>query len=298
MTSSYKITKSFVIKHLSYPIFIFILFVVIQKIIINSENEEQFVRFILDQNVVQMDYFYSGKLIYNIGKIILLLTALIYTIAIINTLKNYIAETKELFSENDKTELRWLKILGIGFIIIVIFFAVIHILKNRQVMENPYLVITSYLMFAAFFWYLGLNGFRQKEVFDFIEKKEKELCDDNVKISKKQLREYIQNNKPYKNPDITAFDFCYHFHTNRTYLSESIRKNFNQNFRGLINIYRVKESQELMKVYKTEKGFIDLDNIARESGFSSYTTFFRVFKQETGISPSDYSKKLSNSKPK
>jgi len=81
-------------------------------------------------------------------------------------------------------------------------------------------------------------------------------------------------------------------------LSESIRKNFNQNFRGLINIYRVKESQELMKVYKTEKGFIDLDNIARESGFSSYTTFFRVFKQETGISPSDYSKKLSNSKPK
>ncbi|MCK9626839.1 MAG: AraC family transcriptional regulator [Bacteroidales bacterium] len=36
--------------------------------------------------------------------------------------------------------------------------------------------------------------------------------------------------------------------------------------------------------------------MAKDSGFSSYTTFFRVFKAETGISPSDYVKKLSSSK--
>ncbi|HOZ30696.1 MAG TPA: helix-turn-helix domain-containing protein [Bacteroidales bacterium] len=296
MTSSYKITKLFILKNLSFPIFIFVIFLTLQKFMIKSENEEQFVRFLLDQNVAQKDYFHLGKMIYFIGKIILVITSLVYTIFIIKTLKKYYLEIKELLSENDNNELKWLKGLGYAFILIVFFFAIIHILTNKQVMENSVLVIISYLMFAGFFWYVGLNGFRQKEVFEFKENNEPDFSTDAVKISKKQLSEYLEKTKPFKDSNITAFDFCYHFHTNRTYLSDSIRKNFNQNFRGLINVYRVREAKKLMEESLIHKGFIDLDYIAKESGFSSYTTFFRVFKNETGLNPSDFSNQLTNAK--
>lgn len=296
MTSKSKISKSFIIKHMSFPLFIFLTFIILQKFLVKSENEEFFVRFLLDQNVAQKEYFNSGKVIYNIGKIIFLFASLLYTIAIFITLKNYYQEIKEIFSQNDTTELKWLKGLGITFVVLVIFFAIIHILNNKQVMDNSLLVIISYLMFAGFFWYLGLNGFRQKEIFATQVILDNEDSENAVKISKTQLVEYLEKVKPYKNQDITAFDFCYHFHTNRTYLSESIRKNFNQNFRGLINIYRVKEAQKLIEESLVKKGFSDLEEIAKDSGFSSYTTFFRVFKAEIGISPSDYVKKLSSSK--
>lgn len=296
MTSQKNIGKTTKIFHMAFPLIIFTIFIIYQKVLILSEHEELFVRYLLDQNVPKEDYFNNGKIIYNVGKLILVLTSLLYTVAIIITLKKYYKEIKEIFSQNDTTELSWLKGLGLNFIVIVIFFTIIHILNNKQVMDNSILVIISYLMFACFFWYLGLNGFRQKEIFNSSKTIDLKEIKDAVKISKNQLCDYLEKTKPYINPDITAFDFCYHFHTNRTYLSESIRKNFNQNFRGLINIYRVKEAQKLIEESLLKKGFSDLDEIAKESGFSSYTTFFRVFKSEIGISPSDYSKKLSSSK--
>jgi len=298
MTSRNKISKAFIIKHMLFPLSIFITFIILQKFVVKSENEELFIRFLLDQDITQKDYFHSGKIIYNIGKLIFVITSILYTIAIFITLKNYYAEVKEIFSQNDTTELKWLKGLGFTFVILVIFFAIIHLLNNKQVMDNSSLVIISYLMFAGFFWYLGLNGFRQKEVYATQIITDNEDIENAVKISKKQLTDYLEKNKPFINPDITAFDLCYHFHTNRTYLSESIRKNFNQNFRGLINIYRVKEAQKLIEESINNKGFSDLEEISKNSGFSSYTTFFRVFKTETGISPSDYSKKKLSSSTK
>jgi AraC-like DNA-binding protein len=32
----------------------------------------------------------------------------------------------------------------------------------------------------------------------------------------------------------------------------------------------------------------ELDEIAQQAGFSSYSTFFRVFKTELGVTPSEY----------
>jgi YesN/AraC family two-component response regulator len=173
------------------------------------------------------------------------------------------------------------------------FFVIIHTLSNSTVANNDILITISFLTFAIFSWYLGLNGFRQKEIYHLQTEKLVEFEEQETKITKEQLTEYLNKTKPYKNPEITAFDFCYHFHTNRTYLSESIRKSFNLNFRGLINLYRVNEAKDLIDKAAKNNYSIELEDIAEKSGFSSYSTFFRVFRAETGITPSDYLKSKS-----
>ena len=57
-----------------------------------------------------------------------------------------------------------------------------------------------------------------------------------------------------------------------------------------MNEYRVKEVKEKLanKKYKS----LTVLGIAYESGFNSKTTFNRIFKEETGMTPTEYIKTL------
>jgi AraC-like DNA-binding protein len=80
-------------------------------------------------------------------------------------------------------------------------------------------------------------------------------------------------------------------------LSDAISKGLGLNFRGLINQYRVREAVDLIDQYKKMGLEITLEIIAHKSGFSSYSSFLRVFKSELGITPNEYVKnKIVNDK--
>jgi AraC-like DNA-binding protein len=222
------------------------------------------------------------------------ITSIGYAIASGIVLRNHMKKIRELFSENDKTELKWLQGLSLVFLLMIVFFVIIHIMKNEKVDENSLLVTLSYLMFAGFFWYLGLNGFRQKEIYNAKELAEINELDSSPRISKKAIEEHLIKTKSYLKPEFNVFDLCYHFHTNRTYLSESIRINFDMNFRGLINHYRIIEAKTRIENSVENNETPDLEKLAISCGFSSYSTFFRVFKSEIGITPSDYIKNIQN----
>jgi two-component system response regulator YesN len=53
-----------------------------------------------------------------------------------------------------------------------------------------------------------------------------------------------------------------------------------------LNRYRVDHAKALLK-----NGDMNLTEIALETGFSSSAYFSRVFRQETGMSPSEYTRK-------
>jgi AraC-like DNA-binding protein len=288
LTTEKSLTLMNIWPHFVFPVTMLITYLIYQKALISPGSEERFISMMLDKQSFNEPYFLTAKLTYDIGKVVMVVSALFYSTSIVLQMRSYFKKMKDMFSQNDNNELGWIKVFGLMFILMLIFYVIIHLMHNTEVESNQILVSVSFTMFGVFFWYLGLNGFRQRPVYKTIVSEEVVEYDENAKISRDQLVSYIEKFKPYRNPDISVFDFCYHFHTNRTYLADAIKRNFNLNFRGLINYYRVPEAKGLIEKSINLNKSPELDEIAQQAGFSSYSTFFRVFKTELGVTPSEY----------
>jgi len=72
---------------------------------------------------------------------------------------------------------------------------------------------------------------------------------------------------------------------NQSYLSKLFPKISGTTFKNFLTAQRVKHAKKLLE--STDKSIID---IANESGFGSFTSFSRSFKNLTGRTPSDYRK--------
>lgn len=299
LTSEKRLLLKQIIPHFVLAFVFFLFFMIYERVMLNSADDELFIRSVLGLTYdAESSFILSlGKWIYRIGKLIFVVLSVVYVYFSFAQVKDYYRKQRDLFSDNVKNHLNWLKMLGIFFIFMMLAHLVIHILNNSQVINNDLLIIVSYSLFAMFFWILGINVFMQKEVFDPVQVSETETFEEEIKISKEELEKYLFDEKPYLNPDISVYDFCYHFQTNRTYLSDAISKGLGLNFRGLINQYRVREAVDLIDQYKKMGLEITLEIIANKSGFSSYSSFLRVFKSELGITPNEYVKnKIVNDK--
>ena len=75
-------------------------------------------------------------------------------------------------------------------------------------------------------------------------------------------------------------------------ISQVLNQARNQSFSDFVNRYRVKEFKRQMEEGAFEK--YTLVAIAQKSGFNSKTSFYRIFKNETGKTPADYLKELNS----
>ncbi|MDR0894617.1 MAG: hypothetical protein LBN06_04870 [Prevotellaceae bacterium] len=99
-------------------------------------------------------------------------------------------------------------------------------------------------------------------------------------IDRHQFERYMEEKKPYLNPDLCITDMVLDLCTNRTYLSNYINKEYGVNFKTLINGYRLRELERLRKQQtdKTKKkGNMDL---VLEAGFGSYRSYLSSSKRE------------------
>jgi len=76
------------------------------------------------------------------------------------------------------------------------------------------------------------------------------------------------------------------------YLSKKITQNFNLIFYSFINQYRVEEFKKI--VLKSENKNLTLSAIAQNVGFNSKSSFNRIFKATTLITPTEYLKQNIN----
>ncbi len=98
-----------------------------------------------------------------------------------------------------------------------------------------------------------------------------------------QARRYIFNH--YDN-QISTKDLVNYLNIDRTYLYRIFVKNTGQSPQKCINEYRLKRASELLK---SEEGTIEY--VALSSGFKSYQSFIRLFKEKYGVAPSTFRKK-------
>ena len=106
------------------------------------------------------------------------------------------------------------------------------------------------------------------------------------------LEAWLEQEKPYLNPDFQLTDLRQVLPLNRTYLSQLINTEYGCSFYQWVNRLRIEEAKRL----KAEHPELTLHDIAERCGLSSRQTFSRTFLRETGKTPSEWWSTQNSSK--
>lgn len=98
----------------------------------------------------------------------------------------------------------------------------------------------------------------------------------------------MENEKLYKDPELSLGNLTNIINTNTKYLSYCINNYFGKNFSNFINEYRVQEAIRLINSEHISQ--YTLEAIAELSGFKSRSAFIAAFKKVTGQTPSQFKK--------
>ncbi|EQA37244.1 DNA-binding helix-turn-helix protein [Leptospira inadai serovar Lyme str. 10] len=111
---------------------------------------------------------------------------------------------------------------------------------------------------------------------------------------KSKLKDLFENDRIYREEELTLSTLAGRLGLSSHQLSEYLNNEEKKSFFQLLNEYRVGEAKE--KIRSSPKD--TLLTIAYSSGFRSKSTFNDVFRRETGLTPSEYRKRILKRKEK
>ena len=129
----------------------------------------------------------------------------------------------------------------------------------------------------------------KKNPFKKVQKYQKTKLDPGkAEIYRDRIIHLMEEEKIYRDRTMSVQSLAEKLSIPQYHLSQVINEKFNKNFFDLINTFRIEEAKEKL-TGRAENGEKIL-TIAYDLGFNSLTSFNRVFKKHTGMSPTQYKK--------
>ena len=169
--------------------------------------------------------------------------------------------------------------------------------RDKELIFPEYLIIffSIYLSAIIVYFYVELkkinaveSAFRLKEQLlknaqEEIYKTKEETPFDKLYFD---IISELDVNKPYQNFNYSRKKLAERLNTNETYISKALSLKNIKNFNSLLNQYRVNQVKEALinSSFKDET----IEDIYLRAGFNQQSTFNRVFKVFTGLTPSEY----------
>ena len=114
-----------------------------------------------------------------------------------------------------------------------------------------------------------------------------ELSTDAARQLDEQLQNLVKTHKPHLDEDISLPKLASLLGVTSHQLSELLNVHKASSFYDFLNDLRYQESLKLLSIDKDE---LTISDIAYRSGFNNRNTFYKVFKEKTGVTPSQYIK--------
>lgn len=100
--------------------------------------------------------------------------------------------------------------------------------------------------------------------------------------------EHLINEGLYKESALSLSMLAGKTNRNPTYISKAVSRCKGKTFKTWLNEYRIKEAVRLLSDKNNPN--ISIETVAWDSGFNDRKTFYRIFKNITGLSPTDFKK--------
>jgi AraC-like DNA-binding protein len=101
-----------------------------------------------------------------------------------------------------------------------------------------------------------------------------------------QINAYLEDEKPYLNPDFSIGDLAIALKAPQHHVSYCLRVLFKQSFPKLKTTLRIQYAIEMMNSAEFEH--LSIEGIGQMAGFSSRSSFYSAFQAEIGCSPGEY----------
>lgn len=233
----------------------------------------------------------------------LALSGALYPLASFVLLRKYQRNLKSNYSFEEGIKLDWLKRWAIAA---VVFFLLVYLsvyvgLSTSWFQTNWVFQFVSLFM-TIYIFFIGYNGLKNTTIFSTIQQNKplqpKPSTDYNKsgldEVGEKKMaqtiKDYMTAEQPYLSENLTLISLAENIGISRNHLSQTINKQFEQNFFDFINGYRIDEVKR--KMQDTNFAHYSILGLALASGFKSKSSFNKAFRNSTGQTPSEYMKSL------
>ena len=228
-------------------------------------------------------------------------------------LTSYQRSIEQLFSETSTIDLKWVKWLINGYLILVCTTIGLYSLVLRYTDYFSLFILINGATFTPYIYMATLKGILQPTLWQIqpgMHKEEIEqemqqaeeaakhpMTDDKtnqqeipLELKDREIASRIislmKNDKLYQEPQFTLQNLADKLQIPAYQVSQVINDSLKKNFYELVNGYRVEEAKRLLLDPKN-KNFTIL-SMGFEAGFNSKTTFNTVFKKFTGFTPTEF----------
>lgn len=252
----------------------------------------------------KISYVVSGNLnttiLVKIGSMVIGISTIGYNIVGLILLRKHLQNIKNIFSNIEDIDLKWLKTLVIASLVVFSINVILYNLNNYLHFSEYFaLSQVAYTFSTIYVLYIGYFGIKQGRIFvDYPSNEIKSSFDpekqDKPKIGEKKdyshiiskLAQLMELEQPHLDPELNLAKLSRLMKAQPDLISEVLNSSLNQNFFDFINKYRIEEFK--LKCLSKECKHLSIMGIAYECGFNSKAAFYRAFNKFEGISPSAY----------
>jgi len=239
------------------------------------------------------NYYYYNFIL----RLAISIIGLSYSIASIKIVKVYSENILNEFSDIERINLDWLRLLLFFFLFLSIAFIILSLFifhdRYLQVDYNVYYFLLVFLLIYT----LSYKALSQPHMGSFSPREDKgQMATKRISETKDQsdqariIKKYMEEAKPFLNGELTASLLAERLEMSRHQLSEVLNEEMGNNFYDFINRYRIEEFKKQVELPQNEH--LTLLAVALDSGFNSKTSFNTIFKKSTGQTPSQYKKSI------
>lgn len=220
-------------------------------------------------------------------------------------LRKYRRLLEEEYANVEAYDLQWLSNWMTGLLLLLVADIVLGLAVSALPFLQDYLHL-NVLAYSIFIVYIGYQGLTQEGVFlparlgaprnDTPATKTTQShptlgSKEDIGRYIEQLKKTIQEEELYRQDDLSLRALAERLSMTDKQLSSLLNQHLNTSFYHYINQYRVQAVKTALSKGEGEK--YTLLAIALDCGFSSKSSFNRIFKQHTGLTPTAYKNSIS-----
>ena len=206
---------------------------------------------------------------------------------------------REAYSSLTERDFLWIEKFLISFmavLIIDLLLTISEFIFGYRVTWDSYLTIIALVIAIS---YLGLFGSTQSRILlpEFlltsnhkkmgVKKVAPALLTEEEKFSIRQgFAELMEEKKVFLNPEINLSKLAKQLQVPEKKLSAYFKEELKSNFFDSVNAFRVEEVKRLLNTTAIKDQ--NIAGIGLSAGFNSKSSFYRIFKKQTGLSPLNY----------
>ncbi len=276
LTEPKKLTQSLFQKHLPIPLLFLFYALLVYGCTILIDN--------LDGKTYVANRLWYDE-IKTIEDVLSVIWGVYYGILSYNQLKKYQKWVENYISNTSVPTYKWLRNLLIVSAVVLLLLGIMVVSQQFHILSfGPIQLFYFYLVFLIYVF--GFFGFRHQDFkvsIDLISKKSEVSSNTNLMVLLENLQHWMHSEKPYLEPDLNLNQCAARLNCSTPSLSEAINLGKNTNFRDYVNQLRIEEFKSRIVRANLQKETIM--GVAYDCGFNSEASFYRIFKEKTGITP-------------